>query len=95
MPFVRTFTPVIAGVSYMRYPVYLAFDIVGGVLWGGGVTIAGYFLGNVPFVHQNLEKIILGILFVSMIPAFIAAFRGYRSRKRAPQEESDPLPLPE
>ena len=51
--------------------------------------------GNVPFVHQNLEKIILGILFVSMIPAFIAAFRGYRSRKRAPQEESDPVPLPE
>ena len=38
MPFVRTFTPVVAGVSYMRYPVYLAFDIVGGVLWGGGVT---------------------------------------------------------
>ena len=37
MPFVRTFTPVVAGVSYMRYPVYLAFDIVGGVLWGGGV----------------------------------------------------------
>ena len=50
MPFVRTFTPVVAGVSYMRYPVYLAFDIVGGILWGGGVTVAGYFLGNVP-VH--------------------------------------------
>src|ERR1700731_47766 len=66
MPFVRTFTPVVAGVSYMRYPVYLAFDIVGGILWGGGVTVAGYFLGNVPFIHQNLEKIILAILFVSM-----------------------------
>ena len=78
MPFVRTFTPVIAGVSYMRYPVFLAFDIVGGILWGGGVTVAGYFLGNVPFVHQNLEKIILAILFVSMLPAMIAAWRGYR-----------------
>ena len=65
MPFVRTFTPVVAGVSYMRYPVYLAFDIVGGILWGGGVTVAGYFLGNVPFIHQNLEKIVLVILFVS------------------------------
>ncbi|QLL08061.1 DedA family protein [Mycobacterium vicinigordonae] len=95
MPFVRTFTPVVAGVSYMRYPTYLAFDIVGGVLWGGGVTVAGYFLGNVPFVHQNLEKIILGILFVSMIPAFIAAWRGYRSRRRAPKAEPDPLPLPD
>ena len=39
------------------------------------MTVAGYFLGNVPFVHQNLEKIILAILFVSMLPAFIAAGR--------------------
>ncbi|MDP7737271.1 DedA family protein [Mycobacterium paragordonae] len=95
MPFVRTFTPVIAGVSYMRYPVYLAFDIVGGVLWGGGVTVAGYFLGTVPFVNQNLEKIILGILFVSMIPAFIAAWRGYRSRRTAQPagEPAEELPL--
>jgi membrane-associated protein len=88
LPFVRTFTPVVAGVSYMRYPVYLAFDIVGGVLWGGGVTLVGYFLGNVPYVHQNLEKIILVILFVSLIPAFIAAWRGYRGRRRG-TEESD------
>ncbi|MDP7704221.1 MULTISPECIES: DedA family protein [unclassified Mycobacterium] len=93
MPFVRTFTPVIAGVSYMRYPVYLAFDIVGGVLWGGGVTVAGYFLGTVPFVNQNLEKIILAILFVSMIPAFIAAWRGYRSRRNAPAPTPDEVPL--
>ena len=88
MPFVRTFTPVVAGVSYMRYPVYLGFDIVGGVLWGGGVTVAGYFLGNIPFVHQNLEKIILGILFVSLLPALIAAWRGYRSRRRAAKSEA-------
>ena len=104
MPFVRTFTPVVAGVSYMRYPVYLAFDIVGGVLWGGGVTVAGYFLGTVPFVHQNLETIILAILFVSMIPAMIAAWRGYRGRRDPARktgapvqaaDEPDPLVLPE
>src|ERR1700739_1114487 len=58
-PFVRTSVPGIAGVSYMRYPVFLGFDIVGGIAWGGGVTVAGHFLGNVPFVHQNLQKIIL------------------------------------
>lgn len=85
LPFVRTFTPVIAGVSYMRYPVYLAFDIVGGALWGGGVTLIGYYLGNVPSVHQNLEKIILVILFVSLIPAFVAAWKGYRGRRRPPE----------
>ncbi|WP_409436165.1 DedA family protein [Mycobacterium sp. SMC-14] len=87
-PFVRTFVPVVAGVSYMRYPVYLAFDIVGGILWGAGVTTLGYFLGNVPFVHENLEKIILVILFVSMIPAFIATAKAYRSR-RAPSVDAD------
>src|ERR1700744_1023214 len=87
MPFVRTFTPVVAGVSYMRYPVYLAFDIVGGILWGGGVTVAGYFLGNVPFIHQNLEKIVLAILFVSMLPAFIATGRAYLKRRRAAKDD--------
>src|ERR1700743_1324944 len=94
MPFVRTFTPVVAGVSYMRYPLYLAFDIVGGVLWGGGVTIAGYFLGNIPFVHQNLEKIILVILFVSLLPAFIAAARAYLRRRRQPADD-DKMALPD
>jgi membrane-associated protein len=87
-PFVRTFVPVVAGVSYMRYPVFLGFDIVGGLAWGGGVTLAGYFLGTVPFVHQNLEKIILGILFVSLIPAMIAAWRGYHGHRRAPRAEN-------
>jgi membrane-associated protein len=90
MPFIRTFTPVVAGVSYMRYPVFLGFDIVGGALWGGGVTVAGYFLGNVPFVHQNLEKIILVILFVSMLPAFIAAGRAYLARRRTAKESGHP-----
>jgi membrane-associated protein len=96
-PFVRTFTPVVAGVSYMRYPIFLGFDIVGGTLWGGGVTLAGYFLGTVPFVNQNLEKIILGILFVSLLPAIISAFRIYRSRRHAPKPEptDDAVPAPE
>src|ERR1700679_3571782 len=91
MPFVRTFTPVVAGVSYMRYPVYLAFDVVGGILWGGGVTVAGYFLGNVPFIHQNLEKIVLAILFVSMLPAFIATGRAYLKRRRAAKHDEGEL----
>lgn len=93
-PFVRTFVPVVAGVSYMRYPVYLAFDIVGGIAWGAGVTTLGYFLGNVPVVHQNLEKIILVILFVSMVPAFIAAAKAYRSRHRN-AAAAEPVPVAE
>jgi membrane-associated protein len=98
-PFVRTFVPVIAGVSYMRYPVFLGFDIIGGIAWGGGATLAGYFLGNVSFVHENLEKIILAILFISLLPALIAAWRGYlgnrRAAKGAKDGEPDPIVLPE
>jgi membrane-associated protein len=75
--------------------VFLGFDIVGGVLWGGGVTVAGYFLGNVPFVHQNLEKIILAILFVSLLPALIAAWRGYLRRRRGTKEGPERMPVPD
>ncbi|MBV9318423.1 MAG: DedA family protein, partial [Mycobacterium sp.] len=66
----------------------------GGVLWGGGVTVAGYFLGNLPFIHHNLEKIVLGILFVSLMPAFISAGRAFVNRRRAAQER-ERLTVPE
>jgi membrane-associated protein len=65
------------------------------VLWGGGATLAGYFLGNVPLIHQNLEKIVLVILFVSMLPAFISAGRAYRKRRRVPDQDPERLPVPE
>jgi membrane-associated protein len=81
VPFVRTFVAVIAGVSYMRYPLFLGFDIIGGIAWGGGVTLAGHFLGSVPFVQRNLETIIVGIALVSLMPLVIGAWRGYRGRR--------------
>jgi membrane-associated protein len=93
VPVVRTFTPVIAGVSKMRYPVFLGFDIVGGILWGGGVTLLGYFLGNVPFVKSHLELMILGIAVLSLLPAIISAGRALLERRRA--RDSDPQPQPE
>lgn len=93
VPVVRTFTPVIAGVSKMRYPVFLGFDIVGGILWGGGVTLLGYFLGNVPFVKSHLELMILGIAVLSLLPAIISAGRAFLERRRA--RDSDPQPQPE
>jgi len=91
MPFIRTFTPVVAGVSYMRYPVFLGFDIVGGVAWGAGATLLGYFLGNNEFVHNNLEKIILAILFVSLLPAMFAAWRGFLGRRRTAKQPKGPM----
>ena len=88
VPIVRTFTPVLAGVSYMRYPVFLAFDIVGGLLWGGGVTLLGYFLGNVPFVKEHLQLMILLIVFLSVLPAVLTVGRNLMQRRRALPEDS-------
>ncbi|HEY7052083.1 MAG TPA: VTT domain-containing protein [Mycobacterium sp.] len=86
VPIVRTFTPVIAGVSKMRYPVFLGFDIVGGIAWGAGVTLLGYFLGNVGFVKQHLELMILLIVVLSLLPGIISVARGLLSRRRARRE---------
>jgi membrane-associated protein len=81
VPIVRTFTPVLAGVSNMRYPVFLGFDIVGGVLWGAGMTLLGYFLGNVPFVKSHIELMILLIVFLSVLPGLTAVGRNMLNRR--------------
>jgi membrane-associated protein len=90
VPIVRTFTPVIAGASKMRYPVFLGFDIIGGIAWGAGVTLLGYSLGNVSFVKNHLELMILLVVFLSILPAIISVGRGLLQRRRAPRE-----PMPE
>jgi len=81
VPIVRTFTPVLAGVSTMRYPLFLGFDIIGGVLWGAGVTLLGYFLGNVSFVKNHLELMILLIVFLSILPGLTAVGRNVLRRR--------------
>lgn len=86
VPIVRTFTPVLAGVSSMRYPHFLGFDIVGGIAWGGGVTLLGYFLGNVPFVKNHIELMLLAIVLLSLIPAIIAVSRNVLARRKISQD---------
>jgi len=73
MPIVRTITPFVSGVGKMNYKTFLPYDIFGGILWVGSVTLAGYFLGTIPFVEKNLEKFILGIVFLSILPMIIKA----------------------
>lgn len=75
IPIVRTVTPFVSGVGKMNYKTFLPYDIFGGILWVGSVTIVGYFLGNVPFVEKNLEKFILGIVFISVLPIIIKAIQ--------------------
>ena len=68
VPIVRTFTPIVAGVSRMNYRTFVTFNVVGGVLWGGGVTVLGYFLGQVAFVRNHIDLILVAIVLVSVLP---------------------------
>jgi membrane-associated protein len=68
VPIVRTFAPIVAGVSRMNYRTFVTFNLVGGGLWALGVTLLGYFLGQVDFVEQNLEVAILTVVAISLLP---------------------------
>lgn len=69
VPIVRTFAPILAGIAYMQYRKFLTYNVAGGILWGAGVTFAGYFLGEkVPMVENYLTYIILAIIVISFIP---------------------------
>jgi membrane-associated protein len=82
VPIVRTFTPVVAGASGMRYRRFVAYNVVGGVLWVCGVTVLGYFLGQVAFVRSNIELILVGIVVVSFVPIAVEFVRGRRRSHR-------------
>lgn len=68
VPIVRTITPFVAGVGTMNYRKFLPYDIVGGFIWISLFTTAGYFLGGIKEVRENIELIALGIVFVSVLP---------------------------
>ncbi|AGZ44071.1 hypothetical protein AFR_29050 [Actinoplanes friuliensis DSM 7358] len=84
VPIVRTFTPIVAGASRMRYRTFLSYNVLGGSLWACGVTILGYFLGQVAFVRSNIELILIGIVLVSVVPVAVEVLRA-RRRSQAGQ----------
>ncbi|GHA96283.1 DedA family protein [Streptomyces termitum] len=83
VPIIRTFTPIIAGVSRMNYRSFIIFNIVGGVLWGAGVTVLGASLGKIDFVHKHIEMILVGIVLLSVVPIVIEVLRARSQAKKA------------
>jgi membrane-associated protein len=84
MPFIRTFAPFVAGVADMTRVKFTAYNVVGGFLWVVGLTAAGYFFGNLPWVKENLEKIIWALIIVPGLIAIFGAWRASRAvRTRA------------
>lgn len=86
VPVVRTFTPIIAGASHMNYRIFVTYNVIGGLLWGSGVTILGYYLGQVEFVKNNVEIMLIAIVLVSLIPIVVELALAHRRRGRAPAE---------
>ncbi len=75
VPIVRTIAPFVAGAGSMKYKNYIINCILGAVLWVAGITLLGYFLGQFEVVKNNFEKLVLGIILVSVLPIFIKIFK--------------------
>jgi membrane-associated protein len=78
VPIVRTFTPIVAGVSKMHYRTFVRWNIIGGTLWALGVTLLGYFLGQVEVIEKNLELAILTVVGISLLPIAIELLKARR-----------------
>ena len=78
VPIVRTYAPMTIGMARMNYARFFLFDICGGLLWAGGVTLLGVWLGSFTFVRDNIELIFLAIVFLSILPGIIAAIKKAR-----------------
>jgi membrane-associated protein len=79
LPFIRTFAPFVAGVAEMTRSRFTLYNIAGGALWVGSLTLAGYLFGNIPWVKENLDKIIWGAI---LIPGLIVIIGAWRARMK-------------
>jgi len=78
VPIVRTFAPFVAGVAGMGYTRFLTFNVFGGIGWVLSMTLLGYFLGSQPLVQAHFEKVVLGIVAVSVLPILFEVLRSRR-----------------
>ncbi|MBN1955635.1 MAG: DedA family protein [Anaerolineae bacterium] len=80
VPIIRTFAPFVAGVSHMNYGFFIRWNFIGGVTWVAVFTLLGYFFGNIRFVQDHFELVIIAIIAVSLIPAVV---EGVKARREA------------
>ncbi|SEL39786.1 DedA family protein [Parapedobacter koreensis] len=83
VPIVRTLAPFVGGIGRMNYGTFLTYNVVGALLWVMGITLAGYFLGNIPIIRENFSKVVLLIIFLSILPIIVEVIRGNRAHKSA------------
>ncbi|MER5213266.1 VTT domain-containing protein [Streptomyces sp. NPDC002838] len=83
VPIVRTFAPIVAGAGRMKYRTFITYNIIGGIAWGTGVTVAGYWLGQIEFIKTNVEAILILIVLLSVVPILVEYLRERSKKKRA------------
>lgn len=83
VPIIRTFAPMVAGATAMKYRTFLTFNVIGGILWGAGVTILGYQLGQFEVIKNNVEPIFIGIVLISVIPVIFEVLKSRKQKKAA------------
>jgi len=81
VPIVRTFAPFVAGMGNMSYRNFFRYNVIGGIAWVTGLTLLGYFFGNLDFVRKNFEIVIFGIIGISLLPMIIEILRAKLSSK--------------
>ena len=91
VPIVRTFCPPVAGAAEMSYARYFAYDVVGGILWGAGMILGGYFLGRqIPNISENIHYVIAVVILLSLLPPAIGLLRARASAPAAPASVPQP-----
>lgn len=89
LPVLRTFVPFVAGIGRMKYGRFIFYNLIGGILWVAVFFIGGYYFGNMPIVQENFSLIIIGIIAITLTPAFIAlVYKGHPDKSRGSQKEN-------
>jgi membrane-associated protein len=91
VPVVRTFAPIVAGVSRMHYRTFVTFNVIGGFVWAIGITLLGYFLGQVAVIEDNLELAILTVVAISVLPIAREMWKARQERRSVPLDVAHDL----
>lgn len=75
VPIVRTLAPFVAGIGRMDYKTFFSYNVIGGFVWVFGITICGYFLGNIPLIRDNFSKVVLLIILISVLPIIVSVLK--------------------
>jgi len=89
VPIVRTFAPFVAGSGQMDYKRFMSFNVIGAILWVGLILPAGWFFGGIPVVKKNFELVVLGIIFISILPMVIEIARAKLKNRKAQAVKPD------